>query len=142
MPSRNFRRVTAYMLTLGMSAPAAAQELAGDNVDLGKFEYVARCATCHGVTGRGDGPMSRLLKVPVPDLTSLSKRNASVFPFVRVYETIDGRQEVESHGPREMPVWGSEYRAGSYVSRGYNPESFIRAKILALTEYVYRLQEK
>lgn len=134
--------IAACALSMGTAVAARAQEPAGENVDVGKFEYVARCATCHGLNGAGDGPLSRLLKKPVSDLTTLSKRNDGVFPFMRVYETIDGRQELEAHGSREMPIWGNEYRAGSYVARGYSPESFIRAKILALTEYIYRLQAK
>jgi mono/diheme cytochrome c family protein len=142
MSDNSFCLIAAGALTVGIFATATAQEAADKNVDVGHFEYVARCATCHGLNGAGDGPLSRLLKKPVPNLTTLSKRNADVFPFLRVYETIDGRQEIEAHGPREMPIWGNEYRAGSYVSRGYSPESFIRAKILALTEYIYRLQAK
>jgi mono/diheme cytochrome c family protein len=133
--------IAAYALSIGIPAAAAAQEPA-ENIDVGKFEYVSRCATCHGLNGTGDGRLSHLLKKPVPNLTTLSKRNGDLFPFMRVYETIDGRQEIEAHGPRDMPVWGNEYRAGSYVTRGYNPESFIRTKILALTEYIYRLQSR
>ena len=77
-------------------------------------------------------------------VTTLSKRNGGVFPFVRVYETIDGRNEVQAHGTtRDMPIWGREFTAQSQeLNPYYNPEAFARAKILALTEYVYRLQEK
>jgi mono/diheme cytochrome c family protein len=134
--------IAAHAFLIGLPATASAQEPASENVDIGKFEYVGRCATCHGSNGTGDGPLSNLLKKTVPDLTTLSKRNGGVFPFMRVYETIDGRREIEAHGPRDMPIWGNEYRTGSYVTRGYSPESFIRAKILALTEYIYRLQSR
>ncbi len=42
-----------------------------------------------------------------------------------------------------MPIWGPRYKvqAGESFFR-YGPEDFIRARILALTEYVYRLQAK
>jgi hypothetical protein len=33
-----------------------------------------------------------------------------VFPFVRVFEMIDGRLDVAMHGSREMPVWGDRYK--------------------------------
>ena len=77
------------------------------------------------------------------NLTTLSKNNGGVFPFARVYQIIDGREQVQAHGIREMPVWGREYTAmGANMIPYYDPEAFARAKILALTEYVYRLQVK
>jgi mono/diheme cytochrome c family protein len=119
--------------------PGAAQD-----VDLGEREYMDRCAVCHGRTGTGDGPMSRLLTVEVPDLTVLQANNDGVFPFQRVYDTIDGREMVEAHGTREMPVWGRAYggRADQAMAPfwPYDREGYIRARILALTEYIHRLQ--
>ena len=88
-------------------------------------------------------PYWNLLSKNIPNLTILSSRNGGVFPFMRVYETVDGRNEVQAHGPRDMPVWGKEFTAQSLdLNPYYNPEAFARAKILALTEYVYRLQAK
>ena len=52
------------------------------------------------------GPMSRMLKTPPPNLTLLAKSNGGQFPFLRVLEMIDGRNMIEVHGSREMPVWG------------------------------------
>lgn len=72
----------------------------------GADEYYRLCAVCHGERGRGDGPMSRMLKRPPPDLTLLAKNNSGHFPFLRVLEMIDGRNMIEVHGTREMPVWG------------------------------------
>jgi hypothetical protein len=45
------------------------------------------------------------LKTPT-DLTKLSAVNGGTFPAESVYETIIGRKVVETHGTREMPVWG------------------------------------
>jgi hypothetical protein len=90
-----------------------------------------------------EGAYSSLLSKTIPNLTTLSKNNGGVFPFARVYQTIDGREQVQAHGTREMPVWGREFTAmGANISPYYDPEAFARAKILALTEYVYRLQTK
>ena len=36
---------------------ASASALAAGNVDVGKAEYEAACAACHGRTGKGDGPL-------------------------------------------------------------------------------------
>jgi hypothetical protein len=80
-----------------------------------------------------------------PDLSQLSKRNGGVFPFERVYKVIDGREEVKGHGPRDMPIWGRDYqlKAGrDYVDVGYDPEAYVRGRILALIDYLNRLQAK
>jgi hypothetical protein len=65
---------------------------------------------------------------------------------MRVYETIDGTWGVPAHGTKEMPVWGPRYKVeageSSYDDFRADPEPFVRARILALTEYVYRLQAK
>lgn len=125
-------------------APAIA--LAAGPIDVGKREYEVACAVCHGVKGRGDGPLKEELKSGVPDLTVLARNNNGVFPFDRVYQVIDGRHEVRTHGPRDMPVWGNSLRSqSSLYFEDYPPsdaESSARSRILALTEYLYRLQGK
>lgn len=115
--------------------------------DLGKREYQDNCAVCHGNTGKGDGSYAGLLETRVSDLTGLAKANGGVFPIARVYEFIDGRQMVKAHGTREMPIWGNKYRveSGEYYADYYGPydqPAFVRARILALSEYVSRLQVK
>jgi len=119
---------------------------AQQSFDRGKYEYDAHCAVCHGLSGLGNGPYSNLLNKTVPSLATLSKQNGGVFPFARVYEIIDGTQATVGHGPREMPVWGPRYKmeAGERPYEDYraDPEVFVRGRILALTEYLYRLQAK
>ena len=115
--------------------------------DLGKVQYEQNCSICHGSTGKGEGAFGDLLKSSVPDLTTLSSRNKGVFPFTRVFETIDGSQVLKAHGTRDMPIWGKEYRiraAEHYFDAPYEYDEagFVRARILALVEYIYRLQAK
>jgi mono/diheme cytochrome c family protein len=128
------------------SGPAAQSvDAGGQIVDIGKYEYDGHCAICHGLSGTGQGiePYWNFLNKTPANLTTLSKNNGGVFPFARVYQTIDGREQIQAHGTREMPVWGREYMAMSAnINPYYNQEAFARAKILALTEYVYRLQVK
>lgn len=50
--------------------------------------------------------MTRVLKTPPANLTLLTKNNGGHFPFLRVLEMIDGRNMIEVHRSREMPVWG------------------------------------
>lgn len=118
--------------------------LAADKVDIGKQEYEASCANCHGVKGEGNGPYSQYLKSPAPNLTVLSKNNGGVFPFAHVYDTIDGRPLINSHG-RDMPIWGDRYStdaAKRFWDYQADSESFVRGRILALVDYINRLQQK
>jgi mono/diheme cytochrome c family protein len=146
MNSNLIRAFTVVTFAISAIAIAHAQQPGqGQGVDVGKYEYDAHCASCHGVTGKGDGPYASELKkgVTVADLTGLAKKNNGVFPFQQVYETIDGRKFMKAHGSREMPIWGRSFTVESArLNPFYNPEEFTRAKILALTEYIYRLQAK
>ena len=115
--------------------------------DIGKSDYRDSCASCHGEDGKGNGPVAGFLKQKVPDLTILVKNNAGVFPFARVYDVIDGRQAVAAHGPRDMQVWGKEYREeGANRSGGYalpaELSSYARGRIIALIGYISSLQGK
>lgn len=114
---------------------------------IGEREYLGKCAVCHGVTGKGDGWMAEYLKHRPPALTGVKKNNGGVFPFDRMYQVIDGRKQVQLHGPRDMPVWGGVYRVetetayDAYIGQYYPDEATVRARILALIEYISRLQE-
>lgn len=146
----NSKLIGVLMVSAIAVTTAHAQQsgLAAQNFDRGKYEYEAHCAMCHGLSGKGDGPFAQQLKsgTVVPSLTELSKRNNGVFSFVRVYQIIDGTQSVTAHGPREMPLWGPRYKSevgeNLYDDYRVDAEAFARSRILALTEYVYRLQIK
>ncbi len=130
------------LLAVALSACAAAQAQ-GTPADAGKREYDSNCANCHGVDGKGHGPYNEFLQRSAPDLTKLAARNGGVFPLSRVYEVIEGAGA--AHGSRDMPIWGQDYkvRAGEYyMDVPYDPEVYVRTRILALIEYVNRLQQR
>jgi len=119
--------------------------IGADMIDIGKVEYDQSCASCHGLSGKGKGSFAEAMQLTVPDLTTLAKRNGGVFPVARVYNVIDGREEVKAHGTREMPIWGKHYAVGAsprYDDYAYNPEAAARGRILSLIDYLYRLQAK
>jgi mono/diheme cytochrome c family protein len=132
---------------IGFSACASAQD-----VDLGKMEYQSSCAPCHGSDAKGDGPVSSQLKAHPTDLTILAKKNSGVFPFNELYKVIDGREAVSSHGTRDMPVWGYRFvppkyfrlkRADDYIYLPpASPEAVVQARILAVIDYLNRIQGK
>jgi mono/diheme cytochrome c family protein len=71
--------------------------------------YRRYCASCHGVEGRGDGPLGCCMSPPPSDLTTLAKRNGGKFDETGVMMVVDGRRLVAQHGPRDMPVWGAVF---------------------------------
>ena len=125
---------------------------AQDN-DVGQVEYLSSCAACHGSDGKGNGPLSVELKSKPADLTVLARKNNGVFPLNAIYETIDGRKLVNAHGTREMPIWGFKYMpspnqalsptpADKYLNSSYDPNVEIRSRVLAIVDYLNRIQEK
>ena len=112
----------------------------------GRNEFLRSCASCHGVSGKGDGPVAKSLSPRPSDLTRLSEANNGVFPVSRVHEIIDGRIESLVHGTRDMPVWGERYmremispESPGFVSKEW-AEAMVRRRILALVEYISTLQ--
>jgi len=130
---------------MALWAAGVAEAQGKGKVDFGKREYDAKCAGCHGPKGKGDGPFKPYLTRTPSDLSTLAKSNKGVFPYQTVYEVVDGRTLVEGHGPREMPIWGADYLAKSaaeYMDVPYDPELYVRTRIIALVDYLNRLQVK
>jgi mono/diheme cytochrome c family protein len=135
----------ALMMGVNGNAVAADKKV---KTDIGKREYQNSCVLCHGADGKGNGSVVELLKKKPADLTNLSKKNGGVFPFDRVYAMIDGREMVMGHGDREMPAWGNRYSTDAtkaaeyYVDVPYDMEMYARSRILALIDYLHRIQVK
>jgi mono/diheme cytochrome c family protein len=124
------------ILALVFTAPLA-KSFAAD-VDGGKGMYLKYCASCHGITGKGDGPVSRDLKVKMPDLTVLKRNNQGMYPTDRVVSSIDGSRSVRAHGDRNMPVWGEVFRKEHEKEKYTELTALLKAKLIA--EYVGTLQ--
>jgi len=124
------------MTLLGWQAAAgAADYVAMSGQDL----YVRFCASCHGASGHGDGPVASSFKVEVPDLTLIARRAQGSYPRDRIEKIIDGRFIIGAHGSRTMPVWGEDI---SRLQIG-NPdaERGTRLIIQRLADYVWLLQK-
>jgi cytochrome c len=125
-----------------------------DEFDAGKSEFQSSCASCHGMDGKGKGPVSGQLKVPPSDLTVLARSNNGVFPSNAVYAFIDGTKTIPAHGIREMPIWGERFNPivnlphavdpayWTLAGPDQNPEVVVRKRILAVINYLNRIQQK
>jgi len=134
---RNWLFVLGPAALLALSAQGNAWASEGNS---GRQMYLQYCGSCHGRTAIGDGPVSRDLKVKVPDLTRLAKKNRGIYPLDDVMATIDGRRLVRAHGDREMPVWGETFHSEMAEKKYTELATLLKAKIIA--EYVGTLQKK
>ena len=142
MKIKGFRVSAVAALALTVWVGAASGQTT--RVDPGKREFDANCAVCHGSTGKGNGPYQDMLKRSPPDLTTLSRRNGGILPANRLYDAIEGAN-LPAHGSRDMPIWGTAFRiqAGEYYAdMPYDTAVYVRSRILALVEYINRLQER
>jgi mono/diheme cytochrome c family protein len=144
-----FRRTVSYaaglllsVIAIGLSVMPAGTGLAQDRKSIieGRREYLQYCAVCHGKDGDGKGPMARHLGIHPADLTQIRKNNGGEFPFWRMYQIIDGREDVQEKGSRVMPVWGAEFQKEA-GSEDPEVESLIKERILRLVYYVQSIQK-
>ena len=105
----------------------------------GRILYLTYCGSCHGVAGRGDGPAAGSLRTPPADLTRLFERYGTPLDRARLAKYIDGRALLGAHGPRDMPIWGSEFFADAPPTTS-NLEGVKSRLIEVLVEYVETLQ--
>ncbi len=104
-------------------------------LDGGKI-FRSYCASCHGVSGNGDGPAASALKTKLPPLTTLAQRSGGTFPTSRVRNIIAGDDVPAGHGSREMPVWGPIFHQIGYdQDLGY-------VRLQNVTEYLSTIQQK
>ncbi len=72
----------------------------------GKQMYRSYCAPCHGMDGKGNGPVASALKTPPTNLSLLSRNNNGKFPDTHIVSVMDFGSNLPAHGSAEMPVWG------------------------------------
>jgi mono/diheme cytochrome c family protein len=119
--------VVCMLLASGCQMAEPVPEYDGRNL------YLGYCASCHGPTGAGDGPVAPSLAFRMADLRTLSQRHSG-FPRQRLEEVIDGRTLRAVHGTQDMPVWGWEFR------RVEPSEPYVAARIDALLNYLESIQ--
>jgi mono/diheme cytochrome c family protein len=131
---------SAALIALSLSAaePAAAQQTPTNHAALGGYLFKTYCATCHGVSARGDGPLADSMRRKPANLTEITARNKGTYPGELVYKVIDGREKVPGHGGPDMPVWGDAFLRTSDAS----DEASVKHRIQALVDYLETLQAR
>lgn len=136
--------LAAALLMPGVATMASAQEPAAKSAAemrqrvTGGEVYRTYCATCHGTTGRGDGPLASAMRRPPADLTEIARRNGGEYPSEAVFRTIDGRTPIRGHGGPDMPVWGDAFAR----SRDGGDAATVKERIDSLVDFIRMLQVK
>jgi mono/diheme cytochrome c family protein len=120
---------------VGLLLIAATGTAAANEVAQGRAIFLQHCASCHGLTGEGNGPMARALNTTPANLRQLSDRYGNPLPEDKIARFIDGRADVKAHGPRDMPVWGKRF-----YSEGQGDERQVKDLIAKLVVYLQSIQ--
>jgi mono/diheme cytochrome c family protein len=126
----------AIVTTLSICAPAWAGDKDKDDVHDGQKYFARYCASCHGSSGTGDGPVAKSLSKPPANLRLLSDKYGSPLPAARIAQLIDGRDAVRAHGTADMPVWGERLYSMGQGERGEVGISEIIGKIVAYLDSI------
>lgn len=102
----------------------------------GKQMFNEYCAVCHGQDGKSGGPAAPALKKKPADLTLLTAHNNGKFPDSRVAGYIEGDDNLEAHGSRDMPMWGGVFKSMAGGS------DMAKLRVANLTAYIKSLQAK
>jgi mono/diheme cytochrome c family protein len=135
MTFRFYLTPIAIAALMGFPGPVGAETAAG------RRDYMTLCADCHGADAKGNGPLAKnLTKIP-PDLTRIRERAHGVFDEKAVYDWILGLKMTESHGSREMPIWGDwlmdeAVEDSTSLEAARAAEREIEQRIMGIVEYL------
>lgn len=125
---------------MGAGALAACSQ-AEPEEKTGEELYLANCASCHGVQGRGDGPLAAGLARPPADLTLLAK-SENPFPTVQVMSQIHGYFRRDS-ADEVMPEFDEVLDGPTiYVDTGDGIPTPTPQPLVALAAYLETLQQE
>lgn len=99
----------------------------------GQLLFERYCASCHGLTGEGDGPVAEFLTPPPTDLTQLD------YSIRELMRAIDGGRTIRVHGDSSMPVWGRVFN--EELQDSPHARRTVLLQVRAIAEYVQSLQD-
>lgn len=78
--------VACSIMAWGLSSTSHLASAAGGDAAKGKSIYQAKCGTCHGPEGKGDGPLGKKLKPPAVNFTSAESKKKSESELLAVIQ--------------------------------------------------------
>jgi mono/diheme cytochrome c family protein len=106
----------------------------------GEVLYRLHCASCHGISGKGDGVVAEFLSPRPTDLTVFSREQGGDYPARDVMKAVDGTRTVQAHGDSAMPVWGRVFE--EHLQDAPYTQRTTLLHLGALVEYIRTLQQE
>ena len=125
----------AFITVVAATTDGAAQNKSQPGFS-GSGLFISYCATCHGESGTGNGPLAAMLRKQPANLTLLARSNGGIFSAEMVSRIIDGRKPLAGHGGGDMPAWGDAF------ARSAEGADTTPVKIAALVTYLETIQQK
>jgi len=114
-----------------------------ETISSGQRTYTRFCSVCHGNDAMGAGTFAKNLTKRPPDLTKLSANNENIFPWKRVYESIDGKNRQLAHGTPEMPIWGQTFDLSHWGDHQLEyADVIVRGRVFELILYLESIQQE
>ena len=112
-----------------------------DSPSSGRTVFLNSCVSCHGVAGRGDGPLATELEVKPADLTKIAARRDGLWPMVEVMSIIDGYHR-RTLRREKMPIFG-DLAEGKLVPFDAGDGRVVPTPVtlIALANYLETIQE-
>ena len=116
-----------------------------DEIARGRRDFMDLCADCHGEDAAGSGPLTiNLTKIP-PDLTRIKLRAHGKFDDKAILDWIIGLNMPDSHGSREMPIWGDwlmdeMLEDSTSLDAGRAAEKAVKQRVMAIVAYLKSIQ--
>jgi mono/diheme cytochrome c family protein len=118
--------------------PATSDQSTPNLAHVGSQLFRTYCASCHGTSALGDGPLASSMRRKPANLTEIARRNKGVYPGALVFRIIDGRTPVSGHGGPDMPVWGDAFSRSSETT----DEASVTRRIQALVDFLETIQAR
>ncbi len=128
---------SAVLAWAAASSTAGQNEPPRQNLNAGAHLYQEFCASCHGNSGAGDGPLAATLAKPATNLAMLTQRNGGTFPRADVLAVVEATRPIPAHAGPAMPNWREVfYRLENGSDRA------VRKRLDALVAHIETLQQK
>ncbi len=101
----------------------------------GRNLFAENCTVCHGLDGKGGGPLATALNLTPPDLTTLAARGNGEFPSEHVLSILRHGGSETIDGDKTMPAWAKIFAHECGAAYG-------QQAILELRSYLKTIQDR